>query len=179
MKGFDLKPYLLRFVVVTIISLALVLAVSEIAFLIQKDKAGNRPPQTITLVIPEGTAELVKAGAEVPDIPTGMTFILGDLLVVQNEDVVTHRLGPLYIPAGSTGSLPMGEADNFSLNCSFQKTNYLGLDVREPTTIWTRFLAMLAAGPPTIIFLYLNSLLAFPIKREEEPGLTEDGKATG
>lgn len=171
MNRIDLKPYLIRLVIVSIVSLALVFLVSEIAFLVQKDKEINRPPETITLVIPEGTSARIAAGEAPPDIPMEMTFILGDVLVVENQDSVTHRLGPLYIPSGSKGSLPMGEADNFSLNCSFQKTNYLGLDVREPTTVWTRFLAMLTAGPPTIIFLFLNSLLAFPIKKkDEEPG---------
>ena len=94
----------------------------------------------------------------------------GMCLEVRNEDDVTHQLGPLYIPAGPSALLPLNEADNFSLGCSFQVNNYIGLDVREPTTIITRFSAMLTAGPPTILFLYLNSLLFFPIKdaKEEE-----------
>jgi hypothetical protein len=169
LKRTVINKYLNRFIIVTIISLVMVLAISEIAFLLQKDKAENRAPQTITLMVPQGTAEQIAAGEEIPSIPEEMIFMLGDILEVKNEDDVTHQLGPLYVPANTTASLPLNEADNFSLFCSFQKTNYLGLDVREPTTIATRFLAMLAAGPPTIIFFYLNSLLIFPIKSKEIP----------
>ena len=167
-KNFDIKPYFYRLLIVTAISFLLVFAFSELAFQFQKDKSINRPPDTITLVVPEGTAQQIAAGEDPPTIPSEMTFVLGDILEVRNEDVVTHQLGPLYIPAGSTATLPLYEAENFSLGCSFQKNNYLGIDVREPTTIFTRLLAMLTAGPATVLFLYLNSLLFFPIKTKTE-----------
>lgn len=167
-KKIDIKPYLTRLLIVSVISFALVFAFAELAFQFQKDKSLNRPPETITLVVPEGTADQIEAGEEPPTIPSEMTFVLGDILEVRNEDVVTHQLGPLYIPAGSTATLPLYEAENFSLGCSFQKNNYLGIDVREPTTVFTRLLAMATAGPATILFLYLNSLLFFPIKRQDE-----------
>ena len=169
------RLYLKRLAVVTVISLVLVLIFSESAFLMQKDRVENRPPKVITLTIPNGAAEQIGQGNPISSIPEEMVFVLGDVLEVRNEDHVTHRLGPMYIPAGTTATLPLNEADNQLLNCSFQATSYLGLDVRQPTTLLTRFLAMLAAGPPTIVFLYLNSLLVYPIKTSEASGI--DGQS--
>ena len=167
MAKIEFRLYMKRLAVVTGISLVLVLFFSESAFLMQKDRVENRPPEVITLTIPDGAAEQIGQGISISSIPEEMIFVLGDVLEVRNEDHVTHRLGPMYIPAGTTATLPLNEADNQLLNCSFQATSYLGLDVRQPTTILTRFLAMLAAGPPTIVFFYLNSLLVYPIKGRE------------
>jgi hypothetical protein len=161
------RIYLKRLAVVSAISFVLVIIFSESAFLLQKDRVENRPPEVITLTIPDGAAEQIGQGKSISSIPEEMVFVLGDVLEVRNEDHVTHRLGPMYIPAGTTATLSLNEADNQLLNCSFQATSYLGLDVRQPTTILTRLLAMLAAGPPTIVFLYLNSLLVYPIKGSE------------
>ena len=36
-----------------------------------------------------------------------MSFVVGDTLVVKNEDSVEHQLGPLWIPAGSSASMPL------------------------------------------------------------------------
>lgn len=151
----------------TVISLAAVFLFSEIAFQLQHDRSLNRPPETITLVIPAGTAERVAEGQEVPGIPKEMTFVLGDVLEVRNQDDVTHQLGPLYIPPNSTAAMHLNESDNFTLGCSFQANKYLGLDVRTPTTLSTRLTALFTAGPATILFLFLNSLVFFPIKASE------------
>lgn len=162
------QKYLIRLLIVSLISLVLVFLFSEIAFQLQHDRSLNRAPKTVQLVIPEGTAQMVASGEEPPGIPEEMTFVLGDVLEVKNEDSVVHQLGPLYIPPGSTAALPLNESDNFTLGCSFQANNYLGLDVRPPTTITTRLTALFTAGPATILFLFLNSLVFFPIKKPED-----------
>ncbi len=168
MKKALVRKYLKRLLIVSLISFVMVFAFSEIAFYFQRDRSINRSPQTITLVIPAGTAQKVEAGGEIPEIPSEMTFVLGDVLEVKNEDTVTHQLGPLYVPPGSSAALPLNEADHFTLGCSFQTNQYLDMDVREPTTIQTRLVALFTAGPATILFLYLNSLLFFPIHSHEE-----------
>ena len=174
----NFRKYIKRLFIVSLISIVLVFIVSETAFSFQADRSINRPPEVITIVIPEGTSERILAGEDAPEIPTEMVFVLGDVLEIRNEDVVTHHLGPLYIPPGSSSRLPMGEADNFSLACSFQQNNYLGVDVRQPTTAATKFKAVLTASPPTILFLFLNSLLIFPLdgkkpKKKSESGVKE------
>jgi hypothetical protein len=42
------------------------------------------------------------------------------------------------------------------------------MDVRQPTTLATRLFALFTAGPATILFVFLNSLIFFPIKQEEK-----------
>jgi len=163
-----LSKYLIRLLIISVISIAAVFIFSEIAFQLQHDRALNRSPKTVTIVIPEGTAERVEAGEEVPGIPDEMTFVLGDVLEVKNEDNVTHQLGPLYIPPGSSAALPLHESDNFTMGCSFQASNNLGLNVIPPTTLITRLTALFTAGPATILFLFLNSLVFFPIKSSKD-----------
>lgn len=164
MQSTDLRPYLRRLLIVFLISLALVFLISELAFLLQV-KLGDtdRAPDTIELVIPEGTAEQVEAGQPVPSIPSELVFVLGDVLLVKNEDVVTHQLGPVFVPPNSSASLPMEEAENLTLTCSFQPSKFLGLEIKEPTTLSTRLLALLFATPPTVLIAYLYSLVAYPV----------------
>ncbi len=161
--------YIRRLLLVALISLFFVALLSEVGHYFLKSDT-DRGPTTIEIVVPEGTADRVAAGEPVPSIPDEMTFVLGDTLVVVNQDVVDHQLGPVWVPPGTSGSLVLDEADNFAFECSFQPTNYLGLDVRPATTFLDRINALLFAAPPTIAFFYLYSLLLFPIgKSKEDP----------
>jgi hypothetical protein len=162
-KDSKLKPYLKRLLVVATLSIVFVTAFNEITFMLQKDEY-DRAPQTITLVIPAGTAERVEAGEDVPSIPDEMVFVLGDLLEIKNEDTVNHQLGPIWVPPGSTGSLVMEQAENYAFSCSFQTSRYLGLDVRQPTTIGTRMIALGLAAPTVTTLVFIYSLLVIPVK---------------
>jgi hypothetical protein len=93
-----------------------------------------------------------------------MSFVLGDVLVLRNEDTVPHTLGPLYAPAKSSASMALNQADHFALACSFSTTQYLGLNVRPPTTLRTRLLGIAFAAPPTAAILFVYSLIVFPVK---------------
>lgn len=163
----NLKPYFVRLGVIFLFSLLAVVAISEIGIRLQHENTA-RAPKTFELLIPEGTAERVEAGEDAPGIPNEMSFVLGDILLVHNMDVVTHTLGPLFIPAGTSAEMPLDEADNLALSCSFSPSNYLGLDVRTPTTLGTRLTALSFAVPPTTAMLFIYSLLAFPIEDKKE-----------
>lgn len=139
-------------------------AISELTFLFLKDTA--RAPQKVLLVIPAGTAERVARGEQPPSIPESMTFVVGDVLIVKNEDSVNHQLGPLWIPAGSSASLPLDAVESYSYSCSFQPGKYLGLDVYEPLTLGTRLYGILFAGLPMGGLIALYSLIA-PMKKKE------------
>ena len=165
-------PYLKRFMVILVIALAFVLTVNEVFYLLQKDK-NDRAPQTIQLVIPDGTAELVEKGQAAPTIPEEMVFVVGDVLEVVNEDSVDHQLGPIWVPPGTTGSLKLEDANKYAYSCSFAPSRYLGIDVREATTIGTRLVALFFATPPMAIFMFIYSLLVFPIKPKEKVVLEE------
>jgi hypothetical protein len=162
-----IRRYVWRFVVILLVASLLSWAISETAFRFQKFNI-DRAPETITLVIPDGTANRIALGEAVSTLPEEMVFVLGDVLVVQNQDSVSHELGPLLIPPGSSARMPMDNVDNYAANCSFQPSRYLGLDVKAPTTWRTRLLAVSFAAPPTAVMVFLYSLVIKPIKVEEK-----------
>lgn len=137
--------------------------ISEGAFFLLKDTS-DHTPQRVELVIPAGTAARVAAGQPVPSIPSDLSFVIGDTLVVKNEDVVAHQLGPVWVPPGTSASLKLDEANKFSYACTFQTSRYLGLDVRSRVTWLTRAQAFLMVGPPMIALIALYSLLVWPLK---------------
>lgn len=152
-----------RLLVLFIISLAAVWVVSEVAFAIQKERY-DRPPRQVELVIPAGTSERVAAGEPAPSIPEEMVFVLGDTLLVKNQDTIDHQLGPVWVPPGAQASLVLEEPGKFAYSCSFQPTRYLGLDVRKPTTWGTRLTALGLATPALAFFLFVYSLILRPIR---------------
>lgn len=162
----EYRPYLNRLIITLILSLLIVAGINEGFYLLQKEKT-DRAPETIQLVIPDGTAASVAAGEQVLAIPEAMVFVVGDVLEVKNEDVAAHQLGPIWVPAGATGSLVLETADKYSYTCSFVPNRYLGVDVRQATTLATRLTALWIATPTMTVFLFIYGLLVFPIKRPE------------
>ena len=153
-----------RLVISLVIGLVLGAAISEIPFLFLQETA--RAPQEIVLTIPGGTAEQVSRGEQPPSIPTDMIFVVGDVLVVNNDDSVDHKLGPLWIPANSSAQLPLGQEESLAFECTFQPGKYFGLDVREPLTTSTRIFGMVYAGLPMGILIALYSFI-LPVKKKE------------
>lgn len=141
--------------------------VSEIPFLFLRETA--RPPREIILTIPAGTSAQVARGEQPPSIPENMTFVVGDLLVVKNEDAVDHKLGPLWIPANSSAQLSLDQEENLAYECSFQPGNYFGLDVRQPLTARTRLYGIFYVALPMMILIVLYSFVLAPKKKENVP----------
>jgi len=162
-----IKRIAYRLILLTVLSLAFVWAISEIAFQFQKTKS-DRPPQEVELTIPAGTAAKIAMGEENPSIPSKMSFVIGDTLVVRNEDAADHVLGPLWIPPGASASLKLEQANKFAYSCSFQTTQYFGIDVENPTTWKTRLTAFSLAVPSTVGFLFVYSLVLWPIEKSPD-----------
>jgi hypothetical protein len=95
-----------------------------------------------------------------------MLFVVGDILIVKNEDVVQHNLGPLFIPPNSSAQLPLDQEEQLSYECSFQPGNVFGLDVNEPVTIGTRIYGILDVGIPLGILIALYTAV-MPTKKNE------------
>lgn len=170
----EYRPYLMRFLLVLAISLALVLAINEGLYMLNKEEH-DRAPQTMQLTIPQGTAELVANGDSVPTIPEEMVFVEGDVLEVINQDTVDHQLGPIWVPPGATGSLVLEDANKYAYSCSFAPSRYLGIDVRQATTLGTRLTALGLATPPMVVILFIYSLLAFPVTAKQGIKIREQG----
>lgn len=134
--------------------------ISDAAFvMLPQRETVDRQPQEIEITIPFGTAEQVKDGVYNRSIPSDMVFVQGDVLIVRNEDAVDHQLGPLWVPAGTSGVLSLDTANQFSYECSFQPTNVMGLNVRPRVDSGTRLQAILAIALPTGMMLAVYSYL--------------------
>jgi len=149
------------------ITLGLILAAVTTEVSYQLLKRENREPQRVELVIPAGTAQSIANGETPPSLPDGMTFVVGDTLVVINQDEIDHQLGPLWIPAGTSASLNLDTEENFTLECSFQATKIFGLDVLQPVTFGTRLTGILFAGFPLGALFAVYSILLVPDKKKE------------
>jgi hypothetical protein len=143
--------------------LLLAWGLSEAAYYLLKDSS-DRVPERVELVIPPGTAEGVARGEAPPSIPTNMVFVAGDTLVVKNEDSVSHQLGPVWVPPGTSASLLLDREESTLYACTFEPSRYLGLDVRPSVTLTTRLQAIGFAGPPMVVLIFIYSLVIWPLK---------------
>lgn len=158
------NPIVKRVIISLLIGQLLGAAISEIPFLFLRETA--RSPKEITLVVPKGTADKVAHGEQPPSIPENMTFVVGDTLIVKNQDSVDHKLGPLFIPANSSAQLSLDQEENLAYACSFQSTQYFGIDVKEPLTTGTRIYGIVYVGLPLGILIALY-VAVFPSKKKE------------
>jgi hypothetical protein len=156
-----------RLLVSLVLGLLIGVLVSEVPFLFLRETA--RAPREIVLTIPAGTAAQVANGEQPPSIPENMSFVVGDRLVVNNEDSVDHKLGPLWIPAKTSAQLALDQEESLAYECSFQPGNYFGLDVHEPLTLGTRVYGILFVAFPMAIMIALYSFMIAPKKKENVP----------
>jgi hypothetical protein len=153
--------------IVLVIATLVAIVINESAFFFQRESY-DRAPKTIEMVIPAGTAARVAAGEAPVGLPSEMTFVVGDVLKVKNEDSSAHELGPLVVPPGTTASLVMQTVDNLAYSCSFQPDGYLGLDVRKATTLGTRLIGLSLTAPTLGALMFLYSLVVFPVGQKKK-----------
>lgn len=154
-----------RITISLLVGLLIGVALNEITFLFLRETA--RAPKVIEIVIPEGTAAQVARGETPPTIPDSMTFVVGDTVLVKNNDTADHELGPLWIPAGTSANLLLDDAESYAYSCSFQPGQYFGLDVHEALTTWTRLYGILFSGIPLGVLIALYALV-IPAKKKED-----------
>ena len=151
-----------------ILGLLFAWGISEGSFALLKEP-NDRGPQQVRLVIPAGTAERVARGQQPLAIPGEMIFVVGDTLLVLNQDSVAHQLGPVWVPSGASASLLLGTASSFAYECSFQPSRYFNLNVRSPTTWVTRLTAVALAGLPMALLIFLYGIAFRPLKSQTSP----------
>ena len=103
--------------------------------------------RALTFVIPPGAAARLKAGEEVSALPSPIHLTVGvrDVLVLTNDDVVVHQVGPIVLGAGRrTDSLPRDRAA-IECACSLHAGGTLALVV-DPEPAAGLPAAALAAG---------------------------------
>ncbi|MAT41787.1 MAG: hypothetical protein CL609_05555 [Anaerolineaceae bacterium] len=161
------KQLFIRFLISLGISILFGAVISEGTFKLMAGDSG-REPQVYEIVVPEGTTERVKQGLPVPSIPDSMVFYEGDSIIVVNQDVTSHQLGPIWVPAGASGKLSLDKPIQYNLACTFQPSNNLGLEVRSRLTAGIRIQGIIAIGIPSAVLLWLFSVVVFPIKGQNE-----------
>jgi hypothetical protein len=160
------KNYVVKRILLSgVLGLVLGALISEVPFFFLRETA--RAPRDVILVIPPGTAAEVARGEKPPSIPENMSFVVGDRLVVKNQDSVEHKLGPLWIPPNSTAQLSLDQQDSFAYECSFQPSKYFGLDVNEPLTLATRIYGIVDVAIPMAVLIALYSFFFQPNKKED------------
>lgn len=161
------RIYIRRILLSLLVGLLVGVAITEIPiFLLHKTA---RAPMEIVLTIPKGTAEQVARGEQPPAIPQNMIFVVGDTLIVKNEDSADHRLGQLWVPANSSASLHLDQAADLVYECSFQPDNFFGIDVRQPLTFTTHLMGILGPGISLGVLIALYSLVLPTKKKENAP----------
>ena len=114
-----------------------------------------RPPQRVEFIIPLGTADRIKAGDAIPSIPAKSIFVQGDVLVIMNQDVVNHELGPFWIPAKTTLNVPLDKAQSYSYLCTIHPSGSIGLEVRPRDSLLLTLIPTLVMGIPLGIALVI------------------------
>lgn len=167
------KKVIIRLTISMIVAFLFGFLVSELSFraLIRNTE---REVEDILITVPIGTAERVEKGYPVPSIPESMVFFEGDRIIVQNNDVVSHQLGPIWVPAGSSGILALEKPQTYTLSCSFQANNVMGLEVRPRLTNNIRFQGIIAIGLPSGILIWLFSLIAIPLDPKPDQEVIND-----
>jgi hypothetical protein len=158
-----------RIAISMLVGLVMGAVISELSFYLLND-GQTRPPKTIQLEIPMGTAARVARGVEDPELPASMNFVVGDRLVVTNHDSAAHQLGPLFIPANATASMNLATEQGYNLLCSFTPSKYLQLSVLPPLTIWTRIVGVLEIGLNVGFLISVYAVFAVPFKKREPKG---------
>ena len=156
------RVLLIRILISMLVGLIIAGLVSEVAFR-SLGNTKSRPPQIVNLTIPPGTAEKVASGQSI--ISQDMVFVVGDTLVLTNQDSVAHTLGPLFIPPGTSASLKLNTPEKLTYSYSFEPSQFFGLDVRDALTLSTRISGILLAGIPMGLLLSVYSIIAWPTKK--------------
>jgi hypothetical protein len=81
------------------------------------------------VVIPVGTADRLDRGEDVEIIPADLRLRLRDRLVVVNEDVVAHQVGPYRVASGQTLQTRLSEAATVEGFCSLHPSGRITIEI--------------------------------------------------
>jgi hypothetical protein len=90
---------------------------------------GRREPAVRVIVIPAGTAERLASGEDVALIPDDLRFRLRDRLVMVNNDVTAHRVGPFAVAPGERLERGFSEAATIEGFCSLHGSGRITIEV--------------------------------------------------
>lgn len=88
------------------------------------------PPVTVhSFTIPPGTGARIAAGEAVEILPADLEMKVRDRLVLQNDDVEPHEIGPFVVTPGSRLDTRFSEALSVDGNCSLHPSGSISIRV--------------------------------------------------
>jgi hypothetical protein len=128
--------------------------------------------ETRELLIPRGTAQLVRQGENPLNIPAKWGFHTGDVLLVENRDAVAHVIGPWKVAPGTTQEIVLRSTQSSFFGCSVHPSGRLIIDVEPLRTDWPLTVA------PTLAFGPALGLGAYVLRRVSHRLGDDDGLPT-
>ena len=107
--------------------LVVVIASVGLSRLVQRPEGLER-----LVVIPAGTAERLAAGEDVALLPDDLRFRLRDRLVVVNDDLSSHQVGPFVVAPGQRLEKRFSEAATLDGFCSLHATGRITIEITKP-----------------------------------------------
>jgi hypothetical protein len=155
--------------------------------------ADSREPTTRTILIADGSSELIEQGENPLEIPPTWSFLADDTLVLDNRDDVAHTLGAWYVPPNTVRRFDLQPAYGGFFVCSLHPSGAITLDI-QPRDFDFALIAAPTFGfgfsVGLILFIGLNvsralsagddgyALDIVPTKREGEDDDAEDMSST-
>lgn len=84
-----------------------------------------------TIAIPLGTADRIALGERVDVFPRDLDFKLRDVLLIVNDDLVSHDIGPFFVEAGGRLERTFGEVASISGFCSLHPDTGINFDIGD------------------------------------------------
>lgn len=109
-------------------STILIGTLSSIALLMYT--ADSRQPTTRTIVIEEGSSDLIAQGQNPLEIPPTWSFLADDTLVLDNQDDVAHTLGTWYVPPNTVRRFDLQPAYGGFFVCTLHPDGAVTLDIQ-------------------------------------------------
>ena len=92
--------------------------------------ADSREPTTRTIVIADGSSDLIARGENPLEIPQTWGFLADDTLVLDNRDDVPHTLGAWYVPPNTVRRFELQPAYGGFFVCSLHPDGSITLDIQ-------------------------------------------------
>jgi hypothetical protein len=104
-------------------------------------------PKDVSLVIPNGTAAAIRAGGPAT-LPSQITLVEGDRLVISNQDVVDHTIGGWQVAAGMVLTIVADVPATNIFACTIHPSGALGIIIQaRPGLIEAIFVTILVSVP--------------------------------
>ena len=82
-------------------------------------------------LIPEGTAQRIRAGEDVEILPAQLTVEVGEVIRIINHDDTGHFVGIFYVGPGETVTQRFASTGTFSGTCTIHPSGQITLTVEE------------------------------------------------